>query len=55
MGDEDGLTHLDAAGRARMVDVSSKDPTLRRALAEGRLRVAPDTIRALRDVESAST
>jgi len=28
------LTHLDAAGRARMVDVSAKAPTLRTAVAE---------------------
>ena len=32
------LTHLDEAGRARMVDVSSKDSTARIARAEGQLR-----------------
>jgi cyclic pyranopterin phosphate synthase len=31
------LTHLDAAGRARMVDVSDKPVTVRRAVAEGRV------------------
>jgi len=35
--DSQGLTHLDAAGRARMVDVSSKDVTSRRAVATGRI------------------
>jgi cyclic pyranopterin phosphate synthase len=29
-----GLTHLDAAGQARMVDVSAKPPSARRAVAE---------------------
>ena len=32
-----GLTHLDSQGRARMVDVSSKEPTRRRAVAKGRV------------------
>lgn len=32
------LTHLDETGRARMVDVSSKETTARVAKAEGRLR-----------------
>lgn len=30
-----GLTHFDAAGRARMVDVSEKHPTVRTATARG--------------------
>lgn len=34
-----GLTHLDAHGRAHMVDVSGKAPTLRRAVAEATLRL----------------
>ena len=33
-----GLTHLDQAGRARMVDVSGKDSTARIARAEGCVR-----------------
>ena len=41
MGD---LTHLDADGAARMVDVSAKDVTLRRAVARGRVRMQPDTL-----------
>ncbi len=39
-----GLTHLDAEGRARMVDVSGKPATAREALAVGRLRMAPETL-----------
>ena len=35
------FTHLDGEGRARMVDVSSKTPTLRTALARGRIKVYP--------------
>ena len=41
------LSHLDARGRARMVDVSPKVPQTRRALAVGELRCAPATIRLL--------
>jgi cyclic pyranopterin phosphate synthase len=35
MSDDSGLTHLDAEGRANMVDVTGKDVTSRRAVAEG--------------------
>jgi cyclic pyranopterin monophosphate synthase len=38
------LTHLDEAGRARMVDVSAKQPTERTATASGRLRCLPATL-----------
>jgi cyclic pyranopterin phosphate synthase len=38
------LSHIDESGRARMVDVSAKDVTLRTARAEGRLRCAPQTL-----------
>lgn len=37
------LTHLDDAGRARMVDVGEKPSTQRRALARARVRVSPQT------------
>lgn len=40
---EGELTHLDAAGHARMVDVSAKPDTVREAVAEGRLRMQPAT------------
>ena len=35
MGAEQTFTHFDAAGNARMVDVSAKEETVRRATAEG--------------------
>ena len=38
------LSHLDAEGRARMVDVSDKASTAREAIAEGRIRMAPETL-----------
>jgi cyclic pyranopterin phosphate synthase len=38
------LTHLDASGRARMVDVSDKPSTARVAVAEGYLRMKPETL-----------
>ena len=39
-----GLTHIDAEGRARMVDVSDKPETDREAVAEGFVRLAPETL-----------
>ena len=42
------LTHLDAEGRARMVDVSGKPDTVREALAEGFIRMAPATLELAR-------
>jgi cyclic pyranopterin phosphate synthase len=38
------FTHLDDQGRARMVDVSAKDVTLREATARGRIVMSPDTL-----------
>jgi len=43
------FTHLDAAGHARMVDVTEKRPTVRAATARGFVRCAPDVVAALRD------
>jgi cyclic pyranopterin phosphate synthase len=37
------FTHLDPLGRARMVDVSAKDPSHRRAVARCRVHMEPDT------------
>jgi cyclic pyranopterin phosphate synthase len=37
------LTHLDAEGRARMVDVSGKAATAREAVAAGLVRMTPQT------------
>lgn len=44
-----GLTHIDAAGQARMVDVSSKEITARSATASGRVLLSPAAVAALRD------
>jgi len=44
-----GLTHLDAGGAARMVDVGDKPATRRSATAAGRIAVAPDALAAIRD------
>jgi cyclic pyranopterin phosphate synthase len=38
-----GLTHLDPLGRARMVDVTPKEVTHRRAIARGRVYMNPET------------
>ncbi len=43
------FTHLDAAGHARMVDVTEKQPTVRSATARGFVRCAPAVVAALRD------
>jgi cyclic pyranopterin phosphate synthase len=43
------LTHVDAAGQARMVDVSGKDITARAATASGRVRLSPAAVAALRE------
>ena len=39
-----GLSHLDASGAARMVDVSEKTETARVATAEATVRMAPETL-----------
>nr|WP_280525501.1 cyclic pyranopterin monophosphate synthase MoaC [Acuticoccus sediminis] len=41
------LTHIDATGAARMVDVSAKAETTRTAVAEGTVTMAPDTLAAI--------
>ncbi|AQR62070.1 molybdenum cofactor biosynthesis protein C [Brevundimonas sp. LM2] len=38
------LTHIDADGRVRMVDVSDKATTTREATAHGRILMAPETL-----------
>jgi cyclic pyranopterin phosphate synthase len=38
-----GFTHLDPLGRARMVDVTPKEPTQRRAIARAKIFMAPET------------
>jgi len=44
MTDEERLTHLDAEGRPRMVDVSDKAITARHAIAEGWIEMKPETL-----------
>lgn len=43
------LTHFNPQGRARMVDVSGKAPTLREAVAEGFVRMKPETLSLARE------
>jgi cyclic pyranopterin phosphate synthase len=43
------LTHVDRAGRPRMVDVSDKAETARRAVAEALVAVSPETMSAVID------
>ncbi|MBN8815079.1 MAG: cyclic pyranopterin monophosphate synthase MoaC [Sphingomonas sp.] len=43
------LTHIDDTGAARMVDVSAKPDTQRRAVAEGRIAMSADAAAAIRD------
>jgi cyclic pyranopterin monophosphate synthase len=45
--EEPKLSHIDNAGRARMVDVTSKDETIRVAVAKGRVTMQPETLRLL--------
>jgi cyclic pyranopterin monophosphate synthase len=42
------LSHVDAEGRARMVDVSGKEITVRMARATGSIRMRPETLDAIR-------
>ncbi len=42
------LSHVDAQGRARMVDVGDKPISERRAVAEGRVLMQPDTLDLIR-------
>jgi cyclic pyranopterin phosphate synthase len=46
---EPTLTHADARGAARMVDVGAKPATGRRATATGAIRMAPTTLALIRD------
>ncbi len=44
----DDLTHFDEDGRPRMVDVSDKKESARRAVAQGRVKFAPDAYEIIR-------
>jgi cyclic pyranopterin phosphate synthase len=43
------LTHVDKEGRARMVDVTEKNETVRVARAEAFVEMSPETVKLLRD------
>jgi cyclic pyranopterin monophosphate synthase len=43
-GESAGLSHLDEQGKARMVDVTDKEATLREAVARGRVVMSPRTL-----------
>ena len=43
------LTHFDERGRARMVDVSTKEETTRVAVARGRVTMRPETVALIRE------
>jgi cyclic pyranopterin phosphate synthase len=47
--DAGGLTHIAASGEAHMVDVSAKDDTVRVAVAEGFVKMKPETLSTIRD------
>ncbi len=51
--DASQLTHVDAAGRARMVDVGAKDVTQREATARARVLMKPETLRVIREGRAA--
>jgi cyclic pyranopterin phosphate synthase len=46
----DELSHVDASGAVRMVDVGGKPSSRRRAVARARLDMAPETARRLREL-----
>src|SRR5881392_4323553 len=46
-----GLTHLDPLGRARMVDVTPKEATHRRALARCKVFMKPETVNKVASTE----
>ena len=43
------LTHLDAQGNAKMVDVGDKDVTSREAIARGYVSIQPETLRLIKE------
>lgn len=47
------LTHINAQGRARMIDVSAKDVTVREAHAQGEVRMNPATVVIIREGRAA--
>lgn len=50
--DKPQLTHTDASGAVHMVDVGTKTPTHRIAIAEARVKASAEAISAIRDVSA---
>ncbi len=44
---EQEFTHLNSRGEARMVDISPKEPTLRKALAKAQISMSEETLKSL--------
>jgi cyclic pyranopterin phosphate synthase len=44
-----GLSHFDESGQIKMVDISEKDATKRRAVARGRVILSKETVKTIRD------
>ena len=49
MSEATKLTHIDASGEAHMVDVGDKAETVRVAVAEGFVKMKPETLTLIRD------
>lgn len=49
MSEASKLTHIDASGEAQMVDVGDKAETIRVAVAEGFVKMKPETLALIRD------
>lgn len=49
MKEQDKLTHFNEQGRARMVDISSKEATVRTATARTTVTMAPETLALIKD------
>ncbi|MBO9108656.1 MULTISPECIES: cyclic pyranopterin monophosphate synthase MoaC [Agrobacterium] len=49
MSEATKLTHIDASGEAHMVDVGDKAETVRIAVAEGFVKMKPETLTLIRD------
>lgn len=43
------ITHLDSEGRPKMVDIGSKEPTMRVAVASGLVRMKKETLSAIKE------
>lgn len=46
------LSHFDEAGKIRMVDVSGKEPTVRRAVASGKVLLTSETLQTLETLQT---